>query len=827
MTSRSGKAKGTGGPAKRSASAEELGELAGQQLRAGKFADAEATARRMLTINPRNLDALLLVADAQRRSGRPHDAVLTVRDALTLDPKNAVGHYRLGIALRDAKRFAEAEFAFQDAIANDAGLADAQLELASLYARQRQIEPAERCYRAAIAARPDNAAAHFKLGNLLREAGRLDAAAAAYTDAIKAKPGHVEAWYNLGITHKARGRLSDAVAAYKEAVALRPNFAEAWNNLGSCLRSQARLEEAEQCFRKALASKNFVMPYYNLAGLFAEQARHREAVAAYRKCIALDSSFTAARIDLADLLYRTGDAADSRQLYGELLDKHGIDRSVQVACFEGLAKLAKDQDGLPEAAQWYERLLQLAPDHAEAMAGLCVVKSHMCDWRNRDEEFVRLMAITERQIAGNQRTALPSLASLARPLSPAQHLAIGRSWANETKRQMEKWRKRLDFRFDRARPHDRVRIGYVSQDFRNQAMGHLTRSMYGLHDRSQFEIFAYSVRQDDGSVYRKTIEASCEHFADIHDVSAVEGAKRILADEIDIMIDLMGYTEGNRMRITALRPAPVTVGFLRFPGSSGADFVDYLLTDRIVTTPEDQPVYTEQLVFLPNCYQPNDSTQEIDSTPIARAEFGLPDDAFVFCCFNNHYKIEPFIFDLWMRILKQVPEGVLWLMGFNAAMEENLKREAEARGVPAGRLVFARKVAKARHLARQRLADLFLDTRYYTSHTTGSDALWGGLPVLTCPGETFASRVTASLLMAAGLPELIVPDFAAYERAAVRLASHPAELEAIRGKWAAQRTTCALFDTARFVRNLERAYRLIWENRLAGNAPRQLFVTEG
>src|SRR5262249_19105752 len=188
---------------------------------------------------------------------------------------------------------------------------------------------------------------------------------------------------------------------------------------------------------------------------------------------------------------------------------------------------------------------------------------------------------------------------------------------------------------------------------------------YGLHDRSEFEIFAYSVRKDDGSSYRKLIASSCEHFVDIHDLSSVEGAKRIYADEIDIMVDLMGYTEGSRMAMTALHPAPVTVGFLRFPGSSGADFVDYMLSDRVVPRPEDQPHYSEQLVFLPNCYQPNDSTQEVEESPMTRAEFGLPDDAFVFACFNNHYKIEPFIFDLWMRLLRQLPKSVLWLMCLN------------------------------------------------------------------------------------------------------------------------------------------------------------------
>ncbi|MGH6927935.1 MAG: tetratricopeptide repeat protein, partial [Dongiaceae bacterium] len=341
-----------------------------------------------------------------------------------------------------------------------------------------------------------------------------------------------------------------------------------------------------------------------------------------------------------------------------------------------------------------------------------------------------------------------------------------------------------------------------------------------------FEIFAYAVSKDDGSHYRKTIERSCEHFTDIHALSDIDAAKRIFADEIDILVDVMGYTTEMRMGIVAARPAPAIAGFLQFPGTSGADFIDYLLTDRIVTTPADQQHYTERLVFLPNCYQPNDWKQDIDPSPVTRAACGLPDDAFVFCCFNNSYKIEPVIFDLWMRLLHRVPNSVLWLLRVNPQMEANLKREAEARGIPASRLVFAAKTSKARHLARQRLGDLFLDTRCYTAHTTASDALWGGLPVMTCPGDTFASRVSASILRAAGLPELIVPDFDAYERQAVHFASHPEELEAIRGKWAAQRTSCALFDTRRFVRNLERAYRAIWDDYRAGVPPRQLFVTE-
>jgi len=801
-------------------------DLARTQLREGRPAEAEPTARRAIALDRRSVEARLLLAESQQRTGRRNDAVLTLREALDLEPNNAFALLRLGVVLRETKRLAEAEFAFQEAITANASMAEAHTELGILYAEQRQHEAAEGCYRRAIALRPTFAVAHYNLGNVLREANRLEEAATAYLEAVRLKPDSIDAWYNLGLTRKAQGRIHDAIAAYGEAIALQPRFPEALNNLGTCLIALSRLEEAEQCFHKSLAIKQTHMPYYNLALLYSEQAKLGQAAASYRKCTALAPAYLPAQVDLADLLARRGEVAEAEEIYRRLLEQHPKDRQAQRWGLGGLARLLKDKERFPEAAAVFHRLLELDRDDPEAMSGLCVAKSHMCDWSNRDAEFARLMVLTERQIAAGERTAMPSFAALARPLTPAQHLAIGRTWANDTKRKMKHWRERLDFKFDRGRRHERLRIGYVSQDFRNQAMGHLTRTMYGLHDRSEFEIFAYSVREDDGSIYRKTIASSCEHFDEIHDVSAVEGAKRIHADEIDIMIDLMGYTEGNRIAITALRPAPVTVGFLRFPGSSGADFIDYLLTDRVVTRPEDQQHYSEQLVFLPNCYQPNDWTQEIDLSPMTRAEFGLPDDAFVFSCFNNHYKIEPFIFDLWMRVLREVPKSLLWVMRLTPQMESNLKREAEARGIASERIIFARKIGKARHLARQRLADLFLDTRYYTSHTTGSDALWAGLPVLTCPGDSFASRVTASLLTAAGLPEMIVPTFEEYERRAIHLATHPTELKAIRDRWAAQRTTCALFDTKRFVRNLERAYRLMWADYLAGGPPRQLFVIE-
>jgi predicted O-linked N-acetylglucosamine transferase (SPINDLY family) len=352
------------------------------------------------------------------------------------------------------------------------------------------------------------------------------------------------------------------------------------------------------------------------------------------------------------------------------------------------------------------------------------------------------------------------------------------------------------------------------------------QSLFGLHDRKDFEIFAYSYGPDDGSSYRKRVRSDCDHFHDIAGLSTADSARRIHGDGIHILVDLMGYTGGAREEIIALRPAPIQVSYIGFAGSMGAPFIDYLISDRIVTPAELAEAFSEQLVLLPHCYLVNDHQQEVAATPLRRADFGLPQSGFVLTCFNNSYKFEPQLFDIWMKILAQVPGSVLWLYSGGATGEQNLRREAAARGIAADRVLFAQHLPKSEHLARLRLADLFLDTHYVNAHTGASDALWAGLPVLTCPGNTFAARVAASLLANIGLPELIAANLEDYERRAVHLAHHADELRKLRTRLAANRTTWPLFDTPRYTRNLERAYRAMWDIYAAGEPPRPIEVTE-
>jgi predicted O-linked N-acetylglucosamine transferase (SPINDLY family) len=359
-------------------------------------------------------------------------------------------------------------------------------------------------------------------------------------------------------------------------------------------------------------------------------------------------------------------------------------------------------------------------------------------------------------------------------------------------------------------------VAYVSADFHAHATAVLMAGVFEHHDRAKFEPFAISFGRDDGSPLRGRLKQGVERFIDVRGQSDADIARLMRGLEIDIAVDLKGYTSEARPAVFSLRPAPVQVNYLGFPGTMGAPFMDYLVADPIVAPEAHKPFYSEQVVWLPDTYQANDRTRETSDAPLDRASAGLPPSGFVFCCFNNSYKIQPPVFDVWMRLLKGVEDSVLWLLADNATATSNLKREASARGIDAGRLVFAPRCPLPEHLARHRLADLFLDTLPYNAHTTASDALWMGLPLVTCGGTTFAGRVAASVLHAAGFPELVTESLQDYEALALRLARDPEALANLKSRLIAERATMKLFDAARFTRHLEAAYATMHERRERG-----------
>jgi predicted O-linked N-acetylglucosamine transferase (SPINDLY family) len=627
---------------------------------------------------------------------------------------------------------------------------------------------------------------------------------------------------NLGNVLREQRRPNEAIASLRAALAIQPRYPAALNSLGVALHEQGDFDEAIRCFREASRLQpGYPKPLVNLGNLLVDLDRLDEAQAAYRQALARKPDYVEALLGQAAALEKQRRSAEAAAILRRVLRAEPD----HPAALFNLGNLHYEQHDYSRAADAYRRALAHRPDFPEALANAARSMAEICDWTDRRETFERLRQVTVDRLKQGTTSPVPPSSVHAFPFTPDEKLAIAVAWAEAF---AEKTRRRYpDVRFSHA-PHgrERLRVGYLSCDLRNHAIGHLTRSLFALHDRDRFEVFAYSWGPDDGSVYRESIVAGCDRFVEIAALTDAESARRIDADEIDLLVDLMGHSGNARPAILALRPAPVQIGYLGFPGTSGAAFIDYFVTDRVLTPPGHEAHFRESLIVMPHSYQVNDHDPPTAPREYRRSEFGLPEEGFVFCGFNKSFKIEPQIFDAWSRVLEQVRGSVLWLTESSARSKDNLLREAATRGLAPDRLVFASTLPKPEHLARHRLADLFLDTLVCNAHTTASDALWAGVPVLTCPGDDFARRVGASLVSAVGMPELIAPDLREYERLAVEVARDPDRLRGLRHKLAVHRAEFPLFDTARFVRNLERGYRKVWEVYCAGSAPRTIVVDD-
>lgn len=461
----------------------------------------------------------------------------------------------------------------------------------------------------------------------------------------------------------------------------------------------------------------------------------------------------------------------------------------------------------------FEAGLRADPADASVRANLVSAKRHACDWRNLEAETARLLE----QVRGED-AAIDPFILLTMPSTAADRLACARRYSARNYPPMRPlWR-------GERYGHERIRVAYLSPDFREHPMAYVMAGVVERHDRDRFEVYGFSLGSDDGSPFRSRIMRSFERFFDVSAKSDAEVAQVLRGEEIDIAVDLAGYTVGGRPRVYAMRPAPVQVNFLGYPGTTGSPAIDYIVADPVVIPADQRIHYSEKVVWLPGSYFPNDDKRAIAiETPTRQAE-GLPETGFVFGSFNNSYKITPEIFDVWMGLLRDVEASVLWLKSGDGAVADNLRREALVRGIAAERLVFARRVPLDEHLARHRLADLMLDTPLYNAHTTACDALWAGAPFLTLSGETFPARAATSILLALDMPELVTQSMDAYAETAIRLAHRPPELASIRDKIAANRATAALFDTALFTARLEAAYVQMTERLRRGEPPEAFAV---
>lgn len=680
------------------------------------------------------------------------------------------------LALHQERRLAQAQALYEQVLALQPGNFDA-LHLSGVIAYQTDDpERAVALIGRAIEINRDDAAAYFNYGLALQELKRHEAALQSYDKAIALKPDLATAYNNRGSIFNALKKHEAAIQSYDRAIALMPDYAEAHFNRGNALNALRRHEAAIQSYDRAIALKpDYAEAYHNRGSALQDIKRHQAAVESYDRAIALKPGF-------ADAFNNRGHAL-------------------------------KDLKQYKAAVASFDKAIALKPDYPFLHGMRLHTKMQICDWSDLENQFAQLTTGLERE----ERVSPPFPVLAISGSLPLQRKAA-EIWVLE------------NFPPSHALPeltrysrHDRIRIGYFSADFRTHAVSILTAELFEKHDRSRFELIAFSYGSDGGDEMRSRVAAAFDKFVDVRAQSDKDVAQLSRKLEVDIAVDLGGFTQDRRTDIFAMRAAPIQASYIGYLGTMGAEYIDYLMADSTIIPKEHQEYYSEKIVYLPS-YQANDSKRRIADRLFTRKELGLPQTGFVFCCFNNNFKITPDTFDGWMRVLKRVEGSVLFLYADNDLAAENLRKEAASRGVEADRLIFGKQLPLPEYLARYRIADLFLDTLPYNAGTTASDALWAGLPVLTRVGDAFAGRVAASLLNAIHLPELITANQQEYEALAIELATRPERLAQIRQKLAANRLTTPLFDTERFARNIEAAYAEMYERYQADLPPGHIHV---
>jgi predicted O-linked N-acetylglucosamine transferase (SPINDLY family) len=759
-----------------------LREAAGE-TEAGNHYKAAAIYVRILEMDPKQLDALTGIATSMRRQGNLAGATEAYRKALAVHPGIAGNHFGLAEVLRRRGKFGEALDACDKGFAIEAAAGEGHIVRSEIWKDLGQGEKAIDDIRRVATQNPKLAPIQILLSDTSCRFGRIGDAIAALKNAAQEIPDDPPLLRELYKLLIAQNRNQEAVTVWEQIAQARTDDAEAYRSLATLYQEQGRTQDAFDAYQKALEiDPKFIRAYMNLAGLMNADNRFDLATAIYRFVVALSPDNAIAH--------------------------HNLARSLRI---EGKWE---------EAVKENKRALELDPDFVQSHVEFCLINQYTCDW-----EGLKASLQVLNSFAGRLDSPVPPFTLVIAPNSTREmQLSAALIWAKYK-------RDRIFLREPfPAKPvtknHGRIKVGYVSSDFHDHATAILMIELLEKHHQDRFEIFAYSFGPEDGSELRKRVINASDTFRELRAISSSEAARRIYADEIDILIDLKGYTQDCRTEIFAVRPAQIQVNYLGYPGTMGADYIDYIIADPIVVPPSHAGSYHEKLVWLPNCYQPNDRKRAIAPLSASRAAYHLPENGFVFCCFNNPYKIPDFMFDLWTDLLREVPGSVLWLFTTNEIASTNLKHHAAARSVDPNRLVFAPRRPNSEHLARLKLADLFLDTLPYNAHTTASDALWAELPVLTCLGDTFAGRVAASLLTSVDLPELITDSLEAYKAKALDLARNPSELRRLREKLRANRLTTPLFDSDRYVRNFEAALTRMFEQRQSGLPPEAFAVAD-
>ncbi|KAK2186976.1 hypothetical protein NP493_183g04027 [Ridgeia piscesae] len=930
----------------------------------GQLEEALANYQHAVQLKPDFIDGYINLAAALVAAGDMEQAVQAYVTALQYNPDLYCVRSDLGNLLKALRRLDEAKACYLKAIETQPNFAVAWSNLGCVFNAQGEIWLAIHHFEKAVALDPNFLDAYINLGNVLKEARIFDRAVAAYLRALNLSPNHAVVHGNLACVYYEQGLIDLAIDTYKRAIELQPNFPDAYCNLANALKEKGLVKESEECYNTALAlCPTHADSLNNLANIKREQGFTEEAVRLYTKALEIYPEFAVAHSNLASVLQQQGKLHEALLHYKEAIRisptfadaysnmgntlKEMQDVKGALQCYthaiqinpafadahSNLASIHKDSGNIPEAIASYKTALKLKPDFPDAYCNLAHCLQIVCDWSDYDRRMKKLVQIIQSQLAKNRLPSVHPHHSMLYPLTHEQRKGIAARHAALCLEKINVLHKPIyQHMKDLIASGGRLRIGYVSSDFGNHPTSHLMQSIPGLHTRQNVEIFCYSLSSDDGTAFRAKITRESEHFIDLSAIPCNgKAADRIHADGIHILVNMNGYTKGARNEIFALRPAPVQVMWLGYPGTSGASFMDYIITDAVTSPMHLAEQYSEKLAYMPRTFFLGDHThmfphlhehviidcgksaildrdnvmvanatnlkplidtaeavkevsqvalngptvdmpdgkpaevklsivnlpttqpietmiqtgqthtlvsgivmqngltttetnnkiangEEIPQNIIvsSRQQYGLPEDAVVYCDFNQLYKVDPATMDSWINILKAVPNSVLWLLRFPAAGEANMLNYAAKQGITENRIVFSAVAPKEEHVRRGQLADVCLDTPLCNGHTTGMDVLWAGTPMITMPGETLASRVAASQLNALGCPELIAKNREDYQNIAIRLGVDFEYLKKMRAKVWKARMTSGLFNTKMYAQDLERLYRAMWERYEAG-----------
>lgn len=751
-----------------------LGLLRAQQ---GDFLAAVKAIGQALKINPRHQLALSNFGNVLRALGQPNEALLSYDAAISGNQDDAVIWFNRGLLLSEMGRFSDAVDSYQKVISIVPGHIEARMACATTLAKLGRLGEALDHCDAVIGLQPNLAEVFHAKGEILWRQGQYHAALDSFNTALSLAPDKPEYANSKGLALAAMQRHEDAIKCYDAALALRPKYADALNNRGNALANLQRFDQALECYEQArIADPANADALSNVGAVLSVQQRFRDALRAYDTVLQQQPRNNQAR-------YNRG-----------LILQH----------------LQRFEEALAE----FQAVLYNDPQHPYALSAAAGAALNLCDWP-RVKQFDAKLA---HAIAQGSAIIAP-FTLLGYSDNTALHLACAKAWLQDKGIQYcQPWREPIE------RGHDKLRIAYVSSDFGAHPVGYQLAALLELHDRSAFEVHGVSLGDDDSSDIRNRLAATCDQFHDVRRLNDREIIQYLRQLEIDIALDLNGHTQYAKPSLFAAAIAPVRVGWLGYPSTTGMDGIDYIIADCDVLPFSDQAHYSEKIVHLPNSFfAPGDAPLAM-STP-SRKQEGLPESGLIFCCFNQSWKIREAIFEVWMRLLKNVPGSVVWLSDHPQEVRMRLVQAARSYGIDADRLVWAQRVSREEHLSRLRLADLILDTLPYNAHATASDGIWAGVPIITCQGGSFAGRVASSILRAAGLPELITSSLTDYEALAMKLALDPDRRRGLREKIINARSSKPFFDAAGHARMMEAAYRQMWRTLKAGQAPKGFSLT--